>query len=274
VTAQDPEADRRGAYVFAAAGCAACHTDMKGGGPPLAGGRPLKTPFGVFYSPNITSDPETGIGRWTEDDLRRALREGIAPGGTRYFPVFPYASFTGMSDGDIADLWAYLRTVPRVARANHAHEVTPPFGWRFLMRFWNLLYLREGPLQSLAGQSEEWNRGRYLVEAIAHCGECHTPRNWLGALDRDRHLAGNPEAPDGQLAPNITPDAATGLGKWSIGDIAQLLETGETPYFDTIGKGMREVVKNSTSKLTDADRRAIAVYLKSLPPRRGLPRKG
>jgi mono/diheme cytochrome c family protein len=266
--AQD-DAARRGEYVFNIAGCFGCHTDSKHGGKPLAGGRALDTPFGVFYSPNITPDPATGIGKWSPDDFRRALRHGEMPSGSAYFPVFPYTSFTHMTDGDVADLFAYLKTRPAVAQQNKPHEVRFPFGWRFLMRFWRWLYFDEGPLQPVAGKPAEWSRGRYLVEALGHCGECHTPRNALGAVEKDRAFSGVRGGPDGQNAPNITPDPDTGLGKWSIEDITTLLKDGQTPDFDWVGSGMGEVVNNSTSKLTDEDRRAIAVFLKSLPPRPG-----
>jgi mono/diheme cytochrome c family protein len=271
-TAQD-EAARRGEYVFNIAGCLGCHTDSKHGGKPLAGGRPLNTPFGVFYSPNITPDATTGIGKWSLDDFRRALRHGEMPSGSPFFPVFPYTSFTRMSDGDIAVLFAYLKTREAVAQPNKPHDVRFPFGWRLLMRFWRLLYFDEGPLQPVAGKPPDWNRGRYLVEALGHCGECHTPRNSLGAAEKDRAYSGVRGGPDGQNAPNITPDPETGLGKWSTEDITTLLKDGQTPDFDWVGSGMGEVVNNSTSKLTDDDRLAIAVYLRSLPPHPG-PKRG
>jgi mono/diheme cytochrome c family protein len=270
--AQD-EAARRGEYVFHAADCYGCHTDEKGGRPGLAGGRALATPFGTFYSPNITPDPQNGIGKWSLEDFRNALRHGRMRDGGAYFPVFPYTSFTKMTDADIADLYAYLRTVPTSQQANTPHKVDVPFGWRFLMNFWRLLFFDEGALQPVPGQSPEWNRGRYLVEALAHCGECHSPRNSLGAVDGDRAYAGMRGGPDGQNAPNITPDKASGIGSWSLEDIMQVLKDGQTPEFDYVGSGMGEVVKYSTSKLSDEDRRAIAVYLKSLPPRAGAKKK-
>jgi mono/diheme cytochrome c family protein len=266
--AQD-EALRRGEYVFNAGGCLGCHTDAKRGGKPLAGGRPLETPFGTFHSPNITPDPETGIGRWSLEEFRNALRHGEMPSGSAYFPVFPYTSYTRMAEADLADLFAYLKSREPVAQTNKPHDVQFPFGWRFLMRFWRLLYFEEGALQPVADKPADWNRGRYLVEALGHCGECHTPRNALGAVDDDHAFSGVRDGPDGQNAPNITPDPQTGLGKWSIEDITTLLKDGQTPDFDWVGSGMGEVVNNSTSKLTDEDRRAIAVYLKALPPRAG-----
>lgn len=262
--APDPSAVARGAYIFAAADCAGCHTDVKNAGKPLAGGRALTTPFGTFFTPNITPDPRDGLGRWSLGDFRRALHEGVSPEGYDYFPAFPYTAFTAMSDGDIADLWAYLRTLAPVAQADRPHALTPPFGWRFLLPAWRLLFFRAGPLPPAPGKNAEWRRGDYLVNAVAHCGECHTPRNWLGGLERSRGFAGNPAGPDGQKAPNITPDAKTGIGDWSVEDITTLLKSGQTPDFETVGRGMAEVVKG-TAALTDSDRRAIAAYLKALP---------
>ncbi len=263
--AADEAAVQRGEVLFKAADCAACHTDVKGGGQPLAGGRPLATPFGLFYAPNITPDREHGIGGWSEAQFHDALRRGIADEGDSLFPVLPVTSFTGMSDHDIADLYAYLETRPPVAQPNKPHEVKPPFGWRFLLRFWRILFFTGGPLQPVPGRSAEWNRGRYLAEAVVHCEECHTPRNFLGALKRSEAFSGNPQGPDGHKAPNVTPDPETGIGKWSIEDITTLLETGQTPDFDFVGSRMAEVVKG-TAALSDEDRRAIAVYVKSLPP--------
>src|SRR5215469_3370942 len=158
---------QRGEVLFKAADCTACHTDVKGGGQPLAGGRPLATPFGTFYSPNITSDKRDGIGAWSEAEFRRALREGKGQHGEYLFPVFPYPSFTGMSDQDIADLYAYLQTIAPVAQPSKPHEVGFPFSWRFLQVFWRALFFTQGPLQPVPGQSAEWNRGRYLAEAVA-----------------------------------------------------------------------------------------------------------
>jgi len=255
----------RGAYVFAAADCASCHTDVKAKGQRLAGGRALATPFGTFYGPNISPDPTYGIGGWSEEQFHRALREGIGPGRTHLFPVFPFTSFTGMSDEDIADLYAYLETQPPVAQPSKPHEVSAPFGWRFTLVFWRLLFFEEGPLKPDPARDAVWNRGNYLANAVAHCGECHTPRNFLGALRWSRAYAGNPDGPDGQKAPNITPDPEKGIGKWSVEDIETLLATGQKPDFDYVGSGMGEVIEG-TRMLTDADRHAIAVYLKSLRP--------
>jgi len=261
----------RGAYVFAAAGCKECHTAK--GGKPLAGGRALKTPFGTYYTPNITPDPATGIGKWTAADLKRALRYGIAPDGTHFFPVFPYPSFTFMTDADVDDLYAYLMSVPPVVQRNHRHVIDFPFGFRFLMLGWNRLFLKTGPYVPDPARSAEWNRGAYLVIALGHCGECHSPRGFFGQLKLNAALSGNAAGPEGGSVPNITPDPETGIGKWSDKDITYLLETGQTPDGDDVGDGMQEVVDASTSKLTPADRAAIAVYLKSLPPIRHQVRK-
>jgi mono/diheme cytochrome c family protein len=265
VRAADEASVKRGEGMFNAADCTACHTDAKNGAQPLAGGRPLDTPFGRFYAPNITSDKQYGIGTWTEAEFHRALREGRGRDGEYFFPVFPYSAFTNMSDQDIDDLYAYLQLRPAAAQANKPHEVSFPFSWRPLQVFWRTLFFTEGPLQPVAGQSAEWNRGRYLVQAVVHCAECHTPRNFLGGLEQNQAFAGNPQGPDGQKAPNISSDTERGIGQWSIVDISILLKTGRTPSFDFVGSGMGEVVKG-TATLSDSDRRAIAVYIKSLPP--------
>ena len=263
----------RGAYLANAAGCEDCHTDREHGGRPYAGGRALATPFGTFYSPNITPDPETGIGRWTDEQFLRALRDGVRPDGANYFPVFPYPSFTNITDADALAIKAYLFSLPAVRQANRAHDVSFPFSWRFLQNGWKLLFFTPGPFRAAPERSEAYNRGAYLVTALAHCGECHTPRNWFGATEPNRFLAGNPDGPDGKSVPNITPDPQTGIGNWSKEDITTLLTTGQTPEFDFVGGAMGEVVK-STARLTEEDRRAIAVYLKSLPAIRSPKKRG
>jgi mono/diheme cytochrome c family protein len=254
----------RGAYLAHAADCVSCHTDSAHGGQPYAGGRAIATRFGTFYSPNITPDAETGIGRWGDAQFLRALHDGVRPDGANYFPVFPYPSFTKINDADALAIKAYLFSLPPVRQANRAHDVAFPLSWRFLQTGWKLLFFSAGRFQPATEHSAAYNRGAYLVTALAHCGECHTPRNWLGATEPDRFLAGNPDGPEGNKVPNITPDRKTGIGDWSEGDIVTLLATGQTPDFDFVGDGMAEVVK-STARLTEADRRAIAVYLQSVP---------
>jgi mono/diheme cytochrome c family protein len=256
----------RGAYIFTAADCGACHTNVKAKGPALAGGRPLATPFGTFYSPNITADPETGIGRWTDAEFIRALREGVSPEDDHYFPAFPYPSFTKMTDQDILDLRAYIFSLPPVAQADREHEIDFPFGWRFSVWFWKQLNFTEGAFVPDPSKPADWNRGAYLVEALAHCGECHTPRGWFGGLETSAAYSGTPDGPEGEKVPNITPDPDTGIGTWSTADVVRVLRTGQLPDGDFVGSVMGEVVETSTSKLTDADRQAIAAYLATLPP--------
>lgn len=263
--ALDPERDR-GAYLFAAAGCASCHTDVKNKGPLLAGGRALETQFGTFYSPNITPDPETGIGNWSDDDFIAALRDGVSPEGDHYYPSFPYTSYTRMSDDDMRALKAYIFSLPPVRQENRAHDLDFPFGWRVLLGAWKMLNFTPGSLDEDPTKSAAWNRGAYLVEGLGHCGECHTPRGTLGGLDRDRWMAGTPDGPEGDKVPNITPDEGTGIGAWSRSQITGVLRTGLLPDGDVVGSSMAEVVNNGTSRLTNEDRDAIAEYLLSLPP--------
>ena len=264
--ATDDAAIARGAYIFAAADCATCHTDVKNHGAPLAGGRPLVTVFGTFYTPNITPDPTNGIGRWSLADFSRALRDGIRRDGAYLYPVFPYTSYSGMSDGDIADLYAYLMTQKPDPAPNKPDDIKFPFAFRPLLVVWRMLYFSPGPLQPIADKNPEWNRGRYLSEAVVHCQECHTPRNFLGAVENGAHAyAGNPKGPDGVRSSNITPEKDTGIGQWSLADIATVLKTGHTPNSDGVDRQMSDVVKG-TALLTDSDRLAIAVYLKSLLP--------
>lgn len=259
------DAVKRGEYLFHAAGGCGCHTDYEKKGPALAGGRPIKTPFGTFYSPNITPDVQTGIGRWTEREFVRAMRDGVAPDGSDYFPVFPYPAFTHMSDADLRDLWAYLRAQPAVVRPNRPHRVHAPFGWRFLIPLWRWLYFRPGRFQPDPAHDAQWNRGAYLVNGPAHCGECHTPRNWLGGPRHGLFLAGAKDGPEGELAPNITPDAATGIGSWEVPDIVWLLKMGLTPDGDSVQGLMAESIDHGFKYLNDADLQAIAVYLKGIP---------
>ena len=263
------DAVTRGAYLFAAAGCAGCHTRVKPKGGFLAGGRRLDTQFGAFYPPNITPDPLHGIGRWSLADFVRAMRQGRGPDGTLYFPAFPYPSYSGMSDGDLGDLWAYLKTVPAVAVTGPEHDLDFPFNLRVLVWPWRWLYFKGGALRSDPRRAAQYNRGAYLVRAVGHCGECHSPRGLLGGVDRERELGGNAKGPEGKLVANITPHAKKGIGDWTLPEIASYLQDGGLPDGDYAGGAMVEVIENSTSRLTGADRRAIAVYLKSVPPQDG-----
>jgi mono/diheme cytochrome c family protein len=263
-SSRDPGAVERGRYLFDAANCAGCHTDSAHGGARLAGGRGIESPFGTYYSRNITPDPRTGIGAWSDADFLRALRRGISPSGAHYFPVFPFPAFTGMTDRDILDIRAYLATQPPVVQADRAHDVSFPFDMRLIMVPWRALYFAPGPLTPLPQRDATWNRGRYLARAVVHCPECHTPRNGLGALETDRWLGGGIVGKDDK-APNITSDPTDGIGKWSEDDIVEVLTSGVLPDGDMVGGPMREVAEG-TAKLSDADRRAIATYIKTIPP--------
>lgn len=262
--AGSPSAER-GRYIFDAGGCLACHTDSRSGVPALAGGPPIVTPFGTFYAPNITPDLNFGIGRWTAAQFRKALREGVGPAGQHYYPVFPYATYTKLAENDLEDLWAYLQTVAPIARPSRPHEVSFPFSIRLTLLTWKWLNFSPGAWKADPQRDAQWNRGAYLVEALSHCGECHTPRDKLGALDRTRWLAGARIGAQQAAAPNLTP-GPNGLSQWTASDIVFALETGSTPEGGSFDGEMREVVKYSTSRLTVDDRKAIAIYLKTLPP--------
>lgn len=264
--ASSPDRIQRGAYLFAAGGCAACHTDTKRGGATLGGGVALDTPFGRFYTSNISADREHGIGAWSDADFLRALREGIAPDGRYYYPAFPYTSYTKASDEDLLAIKAYIFSLPPAPTASKPHELNFPFGWRALLGIWRAMNFEPGRFLPDPTRSESWNRGAYLVEALGHCRECHTPRGFLGGLERDRAFAGVVKGLDGSRIPNLTPDPDTGIGRWSKGQLVRVLADGALPDFDYVGSGMATVVKESTGKLSDADRAAIADYLMSLPP--------
>ncbi len=255
----------RGAYLVKAAGCVSCHTDRKGKGAPLAGGHALKTPFGTYYSPNITPDAKTGIGGWSDQDFLNALWKGVAPDGDDYFPVFPYTTYTKMHRADALAIKAYLFSLKPVVKANKAHDVGAPFGWRWPMTFWKWLYFTEARHVPPPGADETLARGAYLVEALAHCGECHTPRNFAGALDHDMWMAGTRDGPDGEIAPNITPASKTGIGEWSADEIVTLLREGVKPDYDDIQGVMGEAIEDGLAHLTDTDLAAIAAYVLSLP---------
>lgn len=259
----DAEGDPvRGQRLFDLGGCASCHAAPGAEGEDrlaLAGGRPLATAFGVFVSPNISPHPEAGIGRWSATDLANAMLRGVSPDGAHYYPAFPYASYARATLADVADLHAYLMTLPPSDRASEGHDLGFPWSVRRGIGLWKRLNLGSDPVVELGPDATEAaRRGRELVEGLGHCGECHTPRDWTGGLDRERWLQGadNP-AGDGR-----TP-ALAGID-WSEGDIAYYLETGFTPDFDSAGGEMAEVIRN-LSRLPEEDRLAIAAYLKALP---------
>jgi mono/diheme cytochrome c family protein len=261
---EEASAVERGQYIFRATGGCGCHTDYANNGAFLAGGRAIETPFGTIYGTNITPDPETGIGSWSDEDFLRAMSEGIGPDGTMYYPVFPYTAFTRMTREDVLDLKAYLFSVPSVKQQNKPPELGFPFNVRAGLTAWRLLNFEAGTFEPLPEQSPEWNRGAYITNAQAHCGECHTPRGATGALNEEMHFAGSKEGPEGELAPNITPDEKTGIGSWSVADITWFLQTGFEPGGDDAQGLMREVIDHGYQYLEASDLQAIAMYLKSL----------
>lgn len=257
--AQDTRAVTDGRYQAILGDCEGCHTAP--GGKPFAGGTVLETPFGKIAAPNITSDREFGLGAWSESDFRRALREGVSPGGKRLYPAMPYPAYARMSDADIAALWTYMKTVAPVHRAVKANLLPFPFNIRALMAGWNWLYFKPAGFAPTAGKSAAWNRGAYLVTGPGHCAACHTAKTLLGS-DRAEALTG--ASLEGWFAPEITGAKPRGVGDWSAGDIASYLKSGWNTHAVASGP-MAEVVEKSTSQMTDADLGAIAIYLKDQP---------
>jgi mono/diheme cytochrome c family protein len=260
-TQPSAETIAHGKALTEAGGCAGCHTpDLA---KPFAGGKRIITPFGAIYSFNLTPDRDTGIGAWSDQDFRRALREGVAPDGSRYYPVFPYPYFTRLTRDDIQAIRAYLATLTPVHNSIPSPELRWPLNYRVLLRGWDWLFFRPGILQPDQQKSTEWNRGRYLVEGPGHCGACHTPKNAFGA-DRRTHDLGGGLVQD-QFAPRLDAAERSGLKSWSVDDIVEYLQSGRNGRSHAGGL-MADVVRDSTSLMSDADIRAIATYLKDLPP--------
>ena len=251
-----------GKTMFLIGGCASCHaTPGQDDKTKLGGGFGLKSPFGTFYTPNISPDPDQGIGKWTEANFVTAMVKGTSPDGRHYFPALPYTSYQRIGTGDLRDLFAYLKTLPAVQDKSKPHDVPFPFSIRRTLGGWKFLFLDGKPFEGDPSKDAVWNRGAYLVNGPGHCAECHSPRNILGGIIASQRFAGGP-APDGDgFVPNIT---QKGLSM-SEEQIVKLLETGETPDGDTVGGEMGKVVAN-TAKLGAEDRAAIATYIKSLPP--------
>lgn len=251
----------RGAYLARASGCIACHTDVKGGGAVLAGGAPLETDFGTFYPPNLTTDMENGIGGWSLEQFATALRHGISPAGEPYYPAFPYEFYTGLSDQDIADLWAAFQTVPSVQQASEEHQLVFPFNLRRGVHLWQSLFFEARSFTPDLGKDERYNRGKFLAESAAHCAACHSPRNLLGALDDGTFYTGGASAlvEEGKVPP-ITAKALAEAG-WSEVDLGYALKTGVKADGDVFGGSMAEVVREGTSYLQQQDLNAIAYYL-------------
>ena len=256
----------RGRYLIHAGGCISCHTADEDDAPPLAGGHALETPFGTFFTPNITPDVETGIGSWSDDDFLNALRQGVSPEGSSYYPSFPYTSYTGLTKDDVLAMKAYLFSLEPVVNPNKKNELSWYVSMRMAASAWKRMNFRPRRYAGDTSQSTEWNRGAYLVRHLGHCGECHTPRTKTGKILYERELAGNPAGADGEKIPNITPDKEAGIGRWSEREIELFLEMGMLPDGDFTGGSMSPVIDDNTSQLTDEDRRAIGVYLKSVTP--------
>ncbi len=265
-------AAERGKYLTTAGNCGACHTAP--GGKPMAGGLAFQTPFGTIHSTNITPDAQTGVGRWTLAQFQQALRLGVSVGSGHLYPVFPYTSFTKVTDDDAAAIFAYLKTLPAVTQAPPPNDMSFPYSQRWLLSAWNALFFTSGPYKPDPARPAEWNRGAYLVEGLEHCSACHSPRNSLGAERSGMALTGgvytdkvSADALRTWSAPNLT-GASNGLASWSVEELAAYLKTGKNSAAATFGP-MNEVILNSTQYLTDADLHAMATYLKSLPANPG-----
>jgi mono/diheme cytochrome c family protein len=258
-----------GLTVFNAGGCSSCHAvPAQPDRLRLGGGLAITSPFGTFYAPNISSDPVDGIGKWSEAEFINAVTKGVSPAGYNYFPAFPYTTYQHAKVEDVRDLFAYLKTLTPVSGKARDHDVPFPFNIRRNIGIWKLLFMDGKPFMAAAVRSPQWDRGDYLVNALGHCAECHSPRNFLGGIIDAQRFAGGPN-PEGEgWVPNIT---QKGLGDWSQKDIAYFLETGELPEGDSAGGSMARVIKN-TSQLGSEDRAAIAEYLKTLPAVEGPPR--
>ena len=258
----------KGRYLARAANCMACHTAR--GGSEYAGGRAIDTPFGAIYAPNVTPDQATGIGSWTADDFWRALHNGKSKDGSFLYPAFPYPNYTRMVRADSDALYAYFQTIKPVRQQNREHALAFPYNQRVLLAFWRALYFTPGEFQPQTNQTAEWNRGAYLVQGLGHCSACHASRSALGGSLAREGLGGGLMPGAGWYAPALTSDAVTGLGDWSVDDVASLLKTGVSQRGAAIGP-MAEVVSTSLQHLADPDVTAMATYLKSLPRTASVP---
>jgi mono/diheme cytochrome c family protein len=257
----------RGEQVFWASGCASCHAAPGATGDDrlrLVGGERFATEFGTFVAPNISQHERDGIGGWSAQDLANAMMRGVSPEGAHYYPAFPYTSYARMRAGDVGDLHAFMQTLPAVEGVAGSNELGFPFNLRRGIGLWKLLYLDPSPAVALDAPSPEIARGQYLVEGPGHCGECHTPRDAFGGLDKSRWLAGAAAMEGRGVNDNLTTGEG-GIGDWSEDDIVVLLESGFTPDYDSVGGKMASVVRNM-AELPAADREAIAAYLKAIPP--------
>ena len=259
---------KNGEVMYNAGGCASCHaTTGQDDKLRLGGGLEMKTGFGTFHAPNISPDPVHGIGAWTERDFANAMLRGVGRQGEHLYPSFPYASYQRMALSDVRDLYAFMRTLPADPKPSLAHDLVFPFSIRRGLGLWKLAYLDGKPFQPDPTRDAVWNRGAYLVEGSGHCAECHSKRDLLGGIVPESRFAGGPDPEGKGWITNITPHA-DGIAEWSQADIAELLSSGFTPEYDSVGGSMADVVAN-TAKLSEQDRAAMAEYLKSLPARPG-----
>jgi mono/diheme cytochrome c family protein len=256
------DARARGEYITKMADCEACHTAQDG--PAFAGGRAFVLPFGTIYTPNITPDADTGIGKWSDAQFLVAVHKGIAADGSRLYPAFPYASYTLLTDDDVIAIKSYLFSLKPVRQANQPNTFIFPFNQRWLMAFWSAFFNRDQRFRPLQEQTPEWNRGAYLVEAAGHCGECHTPRNLTQAMNQRQKFAGG--IAEGWIAYNLTSDPVSGVGDWSADELAAYLKSGHAHGRGSASGPMGEAVDLSLSKLTRSDLEAIATYVRSVKP--------
>ena len=256
------DAVARGAYLARAGDCVSCHTAA--GGAAFAGGLRMDTPFGYLLTPNITPDAATGIGNWSADEFYRTLHQGINKRGQDMYPVMPFDFYTRITRADSDAIFAYLRSLAPVNNAVVVNHLRFPFNQRWSMAVWRELYFSPGTFKPDAAKSAAWNRGAYLVEGLGHCSACHSPRNALGGIEKDKAYTG--ATVDGWFALNLTSELHTGLGQWTAEQIATYLKTGAVAGKTTALGPMAEVVKNSTSQMSDADLAAMAAYLKDIPP--------
>lgn len=253
---------KQGEYVFYTTGGCSCHAPSADEPNDLSGGRPLETPFGTFFSTNITPDKKYGIGSWSRKDFIKAMNEGEGPDGSHFFPTFPYTSFTKITETELGALYEYLKTWKPIAKKNKEHDIPFPFNVRLSVWGWKLLFFEKGIDTSPLTDNAQINRGKYLVHGPAHCAECHTPRNIFGAMKSNRLFAGSKDGPEGESSPSILSNE-DGIGDWSVKDIVYYLKTGMTPDGDFSGGLMAEVIDNGYQYLTDEDVEAIALYLKT-----------
>jgi len=247
---------KKGKYILHMGGCISCHKTPKMKNGDLSGGHALKSPFGIFYVPNITPDIETGIGGWSEENFISAMTKGVAPDGSHYYPAFPYTSYTKMKREDLIDLKAYLDSIPAIKNIVPDHELGFPFNLRILMLGWKMMFFHEGAYTEDDSKTASWNRGAYIVNGPSHCAECHTPRNMFGALDKSKMFTGNPKL-DKEKVPAM-------LVKWKAQELYTALQMGMKPDGDFFGGSMGHVIGKTTSKLSPSDLADVVDYIKEL----------